>query len=252
MRGTGKMEMESGVKKWIMMGSVLAVASGAAAKQVTLAFDEAGNYEAGAFTNGANRGYGFGAWQLSNQPAELGDSTAGGGGDINSTNGVSFRFMGDGTNGWCNDRRDLAAALRTGDVARFVLAYNWNGGGRGVDLYCATGQFANLIHIEDGKTFRINGQTVSTVWAPQAVVEVEIAQETNGIRVGVVRTANGVEDLNVVTNVFHAEPVTGLGFYCGGYTCAPADNPNYALFANDLQVEGDRPGVTNVAVIVNS
>ena len=238
--------------KWIAMGAVLAVASGAAAKQVTLAFDEAGNYEAGAFTNGANRSFGFGAWALTNQPADLGDSTAGGGGDVNSTNGVSFRFMGDGTNGWCNGRRDFAAALRTGDVARFVFAYNWSGGGRGVDLYCATGKFANLIHIEDGNTFRINGQTVSAVWAPQAIMEVEIAQETNGIRVGVVRTANGVEDLNVATNVPLATPVTGLGFYCGGYSCAPAENPNYALFANDLRIEGDRPAVTNVAVIATN
>ncbi|NCC93545.1 MAG: formylglycine-generating enzyme family protein, partial [Opitutae bacterium] len=160
--------------------------------------------------------------------------------------------MGDGTNGWCNGRRDFAAALRTGDVARFVFAYNWNGGGRGVDLFCATGKFANLIHIADGDVFQVNGQTVSTDWAPQAVVAVEIAQETNGIRVGVVRTANGVEDLNVATNILHATPVTGLGFYCGGYSCAPAENPNYALFVNDLRIEGDRPAVTNAGAVATN
>ena len=221
----------------------------------TLAYDEGGNYEAGAFTNGANRGFGFRAWAFTNQSPELGDSTAGGGGDVNSTNGVSFRFMGDGTNGWCNGRRDFAAALRTGDVARFVLAYNWNGGGRGVDLFCATGKFANLIHVTDGDVFQVNGQTVSTLWAPQAVVAVEIAQETNGIRVGVVRTANGVEDLNVATNILHEEPLAGLGFYCGGYSCAEAENPNYALFANDLEIVGEPvvpPAVTNAATVANS
>ncbi len=233
-------------RQWVMgailAAAVLGLASGAAAVPATLAYDEAGNYEAGAFTNGANRGAGFGAWQLSNWPAELGDSTAGGGGDVNSTNGVSFRFMGDGTNGWCNGRRDFAVALRTGDVARFVFAYNWNGGGRGVDLFCATGQFANLIHVMEGDTFQVNGQTASTAWAPQAVVAVEkILQETNGIRVSVVRTANGVENLNVVTNILHAEPVTGLGFYCGGYACVEAENPNYALFVNDLRIAGDLP-----------
>ena len=233
----------------ILAAAVLGLANIASAKQVTLALDGAGNYEAGAFTNGANRGFGFGAWALTNQPAELGDSMAGGGGDVNSTNGVSFRFMGDGTNGWCNGRRDFAAALRPGDSLGFVFAYNWSGGGRGVDLYCATGKFANLIHISDGNVFQVNGETVSVVWAQQAVVVVEIRQETNGIQVGVVRTANGVEDLNVATNILHAESVIGIGFYCGGYSCVPAENPNYALFANDLWIEGERPGVTNVAEI---
>ena len=235
------------MKRWFAMGAVLAMASGAAAVPTTLAYDEAGNYEAGTFTNGANRGFGFGAWALTNQPADLGDSTAGGGGDVNSTNGASFRFMGDGTNGWCNGRRDFAAALQPGDAASFVFAYNWNGGGRGVDLHCATGQFANLIHIADGNTFQVNGETVSSIWAPQAVVTVEIQQETNGIHVSVVRMTNGVEDLNYETNILHAEPLTGLGFYCGGYTCAPADNPNYALFANDLRIIGEPPATIAAA-----
>lgn len=242
------------MERWIAIGAaVLGLVNGAAAIPVTRAFDEAGNYEAGMFTNGANRGFGFGAWALTNQPADLGDSTAGGGGDVNSTNGASFRFMGDGTNGWCNGRRDFAAALRPGDVASFVFAYNWNDGGRGVDVYCATGKFANLIHIADGNTFQVNGETVSSVWAQQAVVAVEIAQETNGIHVSVVRTSNGVEDLNVVTNVLHAEPLTGLGFYCGGYSCAPADNPNYALYVNDLRIVGEPPpGIAAAGIAVNN
>ena len=236
------------MKRWLAMGAaVLAMASGAAAVPTTLANDEAGNYEAGAFTNGVNRGSGFGVWALTNQPAELGDSMAGGGGDVNSTNGMSFRFMGDGTNGWCNGRRDFAAALQPGDAASFVFAYNWNGGGRGVDLFCATGKFVNIIHITDIDVFQVNGETVSTVWAPQAVVTVEIQQETNGIHVSVVRMTNGVEDLNYETNILHAEPLTGLGFYCGGYTCAPADNPNYALFANDLRIIGEPPATIAAA-----
>jgi formylglycine-generating enzyme required for sulfatase activity len=121
-----------------------------------------------------------------------------------------------------------------------------------VDLFCATGQFANLIHIADGNTFQVNGETVSSVWAPQAVVTVEIVQETNGIQVRVVRTTNGVEDLNVSTNILQTMPLTGLGFYCGGYSCAPADNPNYALFVNNLRIEGDRPGVTNAGMAANN
>ena len=237
------------MKKWMVLGVALAVASGAAAGQMTLAFDGAGNYGEGAFTNGANQGFGFGAWQLTNEPAGLGDATVGGGGDVNSTNGVSFRFMGDGAGGRCNGRRDFDAVLRTGDVARFVFAYNWNGGGRGVDLFCATGQFANLVHITDGDVFQVNGQTVSTVRAERAVVKVELLQEATGIRASVVRMTNGVEDLNVVMNILHAEPLAGLGFYCGGYSCAPDENPNYALFVNDLWLEGDRVVVTHAGTV---
>jgi len=39
------------------------------------------------------------------------------------------------------------------------------------------------------------------------------------------------------------------------YSCAPAENPNYALFANDLEIVGEPvvpPTVTNVATVANS
>ena len=222
----------------ILVGT-LAWAGAAAGATNTIAYDEAGNYTPATFVNGANRGFGFGAWDLWNVPATLGDSTAGGGGNLNSTNGYSFRFMGDGSGGWCNGRRNFAGALQTGDVVSFTFTYNWDGGGRGVDVFSAGGQFANLIDVSPGDTFKVNGQTISTQWSPGAVVAVDITQLADGIRVHLTRTTNGTENLNYTTNILHGEPATGFSLYCGGYSCAPADNVNYAIFMNDIAVVGE-------------
>ncbi len=206
-----------------------------------IAYDEAGNYTPATFTNMSNLGYGFGAWDLWNTPAELGDSTAGGGGNLNSTNGYSFRFMGDGANGWCNGKRNFAGDLNVGDVLSFTFTYNWDGGGRGVDVFCSTGQFANLINVINPDTFQVNGTTISTTYSPGAVVDVKITQLADGIQMNLSRSVGGVENLNYSTNILNPEPASGVSIYCGGYSCAPADNVNYAIFMNDLTIRGVPP-----------
>ncbi|MGD9782864.1 MAG: hypothetical protein AB7V14_12060 [Kiritimatiellia bacterium] len=222
---------------------MLALAGAAMGATNTIAYDEAGNYTPATFVNGANLGTGFGAWDLWNNPATLGDSTAGGGGNLNSTNGYSFRFMSDGTtnapNSWCNGKRNFDGALQNGDVLSFTFTYNWDGGGRGVDIFSASGQFANLIDVSPGNTFKVNGQTLSTDWSPGAVVNVEITQQADGIQMHLTRTTNGTENLNYTTNILNPEPATGFSLYCGGYTSSETDNPNYAIYMNDIQIVGE-------------
>lgn len=218
---------------------MLALAGPAAGAPEQLAHDEAGNYTVSTFTNQSNLGTGYGAWDLWNTPASLGDSTAGGGGDLNSTNGYSFRFMGDGAGGWCNGRRNLSGALQAGDVLSFTFTYNWDGGGRGVDIFSATGQFANVIDVSGGNTFKVNGTTISTEWSPGAVVSVQITQQADGIQVHLTRATNGTENLNYTTNILNAAPATGFSLYCGGYSCLPIDNVNYAIFMNDIEITGE-------------
>ena len=207
-----------------------------------LAADHSGNYAPETFVNGANLGTGFGVWDFWNQPAALGDSTAGGGGDLNDTNGVAFRFMGDGTNGYCNARRNFAEALKSGDVFSFTFTYNWVGGNRGVDIYSGNQeQFANLINVGAGNAFGVNGAVISTDYTPGAVVYVEIAQKADGIEVYLTRATNGVVNLAYTTNVAHGAGATSIAMYCGGYSCAPADNVNYAIFMNVLRIAGVEP-----------
>ena len=207
-----------------------------------LAADHSGNYAPETFVDGANLGFGFGAWDFWNTPASLGDSTAGGGGDLNDTNGVAFRFMGDGAGGYCNARRDLAEALKPGDVMSFTFTYNWVGGGRGVDVFSAGGQFANLINVGEGNAFSVNGTVISTDYVPGAVVYVEIAQKADGIEVYLTRAAGGGVNLAYVTNVVHGEGATGVSMYCGGYVADPIENNvNFAIFMNALRVVGAAP-----------
>lgn len=209
-----------------------------------LAEDEAGNYTPATFINGANLGTGFGVWDFWNTNATLGDSTAGGGGNLNSTNGYSFRFMSGGTGAadWCNARRNLDGALQVGDVLTFTFTYNWCGGQRGVDISSGNQeQFANLIDVSQNDTFKVNGTVVSTNYSPGAVVTVKITQQAGGIEVYLTRSVTGTVNLAYTTNIVHANPATSIAMYCGGYSSSVTDNPNYAIYMNDLMVRGEPP-----------
>ncbi len=209
-----------------------------------LAEDDAGNYTPATFINGANLGTGFGVWDLWNTAATLGDSTAGGGGDLNSTNGYSFRFMSGGTGetDWCNARRNFDGALQVGDVLTFTFTYNWCGGQRGVDISSGNQeQFANLIDVSQNDTFKVNGTVVSTNYSPGAVVSVKITQQADGIEVYLTRSVDGTINLAYTTNIVHANPATGVAMYCGGYSSSETDNPNYAMYMNDLMIRGEAP-----------
>lgn len=238
--------------------NILTAVAGIAASPEILARDDAGNYEAGSFTNGANRGYGFSDWDCWNDAAKLGDSTTGGGGDINSTNGLSFRFMGDANGSWCNARRNFASPLQVGDVLSFVFTYNWDGGGRGVDIFSGVGeQFANLIHVMNGDIFQVNGTTISTDYSPGAVVEVTITQLADGIQMDLVRSVTSVPNLTYSTNITHGALATGISMYCGGH---PDNRPdvnlvNYAIFMNNLQIIGVPvfpPALTNASSLISN
>ncbi len=208
-----------------------------------LADDEAGNYTPATFVNGANLGTGFGTWDFWNTASTLGDSTAGGGGNLNSTNGYSFRFMSTGdSNVWCNARRNFDGALQVGDVLTFTFTYNWCGGQRGVDISSGNQeQFANLIDVSQNDTFKVNGTTVSTVYSPGAVVTVKITQQAGGIEVYLTRSVTGTVNLAYTTNIVHANPATSIAMYCGGYSSTETDNPNYAIYMNDLMIRGEAP-----------
>jgi hypothetical protein len=133
-----------------------------------LAADHSGNYTPETFVNGANLGTGFGVWDFWNLPATLGDSTAGGGGDLNDTNGVSFRFMGDGTNGYCNARRNFAEALKAGTCsASRSPTTGWRQPRRG---HLLAQNSSPTDQRRRGNAFGVNGAVISTEYTPGAVV----------------------------------------------------------------------------------
>lgn len=208
-----------------------------------LAADHSGNYTPATFVNGANLGTGFGAWDFWNRDADLFDSTAGGGGDLNDTNAVAFRFMGDGAYGYCNARRNFAEALKPGDVFSFTFTYNWVGGNRGVDVYSGSQEkFANLINVGAGDAFSVNETVISREYTPGAVVYMEIAQKADGIEVYLTRAVGGTVNLAYTTNIVHGAGATSIAMYCGGYVADPIENNvNFAIFMNVLRIVGAEP-----------
>lgn len=244
-------------RKWLGLALATAMACAGAATQSAadvLAEDSAANYTAETFVSGANLGSGFGAWEFWNAAPTLADSTAGVCGDINSENGVSFRFAQDGVEdhwGYCNGYRGFDA-LNPGDVLTFRFTCAYCGGNRGLDLFANGGhddsdKIANVINLSGDNEYSVNGVVIANNWAPHAVSEVTVSQLEDGIEIAIKRTSTeeGVEDLEYSTKVETSSKLTGIGLYAGGWDWNDgADVENYAFYVNDLKIEGIPPADT--------
>ncbi|HMO98113.1 MAG TPA: hypothetical protein PKE26_03290 [Kiritimatiellia bacterium] len=228
-------------KQWLvagLMGCFSLFAS--TAQAASAASDDAGNYSPGTFINGANEGSGFAPWEFqlgTGAQIDLEDSTVGTG-DINSGNGYSFMVYGgdDGFGGSYADlTRPFGSALVPGDVFSFTMAYNWNGGIRGMALLRAGGELMYLQYRGGNELaygFAGGPDTViSTDYLADAVLEVSIEQLA-GNALSVTLSRNDGFTTNLVSGPL-AGPATGIKFYNGGHM---ADNLNYALFVNDLEI----------------
>jgi len=212
----------------LAVGSPVAMAANSGA-------DEAGNYGAGTFTNGANLGTGFGAWEFNagaSATVDLADSTSGSG-DINSTNDLSFRFYG-GTNGsYAEAIRSFNAPLAEGDTISATIAYNWGGGARGVNLLDASnGELMNVNFSDDNLSYgfanQAGGVADSTYISTASVVVV--VEQLAGNQLLLTLTRNDGFTTNYTSTAL-TTPAAKIKFYNGGHA---GDNVNYALFANDL------------------
>lgn len=204
------------------------------------AHDHAGNYgdAPSNFVHGANQGRGFEPWQIitaGSAVADLFTSTAGSG-NIDSANGLSFRFFGGSGGTYVEAIRPFAAPLRSGDVFRVTLAYNWNGGARGV----------NVLAFDDYELFNVNfgpgdvlsfkwgnasPVNVSTYWSPTTVLHVAVEQLAGSqLRVELRRNDGFVTNF---TSSGLPAPAAKVKFYNGGH---PGDNVRYALFVNHLSI----------------
>ena len=244
-------------RKWLGLALAAVMACAGAATQSTadvLAEDSAANYTAETFVSGANLGSGFGAWEFWNAAPILADSTAGVCGDINSENGVSFRFAQDGVDdhwGYCNGYRGFDA-LNPGDVLTFRFTCAYCGGNRGLDLFANGGhsdddKIANVINLSGDNEYSVNGVVIANNWAPHAVSEVTVSQLEDGIEIAIKRTSTeeGVEDLEYSTKVETSSRLTGIGLYAGGWDWNDGvDVENYAFYVNDLKIEGVPPADT--------
>jgi len=200
--------------------------------------DQAGNYTPITFTNLANGGTGFMPWQFSigaNASLDL-TSSATNSGDINSTNDLSFRFYG-GTNfTYAEATRDFNAPLSVDDEFRVRIAYNFNGGARGLNILNTSG--AELLNINYGGADTLSlqfagsaGVVVRTDYVSTAVVEV-VVRQLPGLQLDVTLTRNDGYSTNLVSSGL-SSAAAKVKFYNGGHE---GNNANFALFVNDLLI----------------
>jgi hypothetical protein len=201
--------------------------------------DMAGNYLVGStISNGANEGVGFKPWQISlgsGSSASMANSTEATG-DINSTNNAAFRFFGGVGGTYVDAIRPFASPLQSGDVFRVKIAYNWNGGSRGLNILATNNQVLATVNFGSGDTLGFKwgnstSQELSSAYMPTTTVEVAITQlSATQLVASLSRNDGFTANLTSTGSLPRAAKVK---FYNGGH---PADNVNYALYANDLLI----------------
>jgi len=225
-------------KRWLLAACLGLATISSPAVAASAGSDNAGNYTALTFIDGANEGTGFGAWSFglgAGAQVTVEDSTLATA-NINSTNDLSFMVYG-GTGGtYADATRPFGSALNAGDTFSCVMAYNWNGGIRGLAINRAGGE---LMYIQyrggDELAYGFSGgpdTVIDTTYSATASVTVVIEQLA-GNALDVTITRNDGFTTNFVSGAL-AGPATGVKFYNGGHD---GDNLNYALFVNNLDIE---------------
>lgn len=124
------------------------------------ASDEASAYGS-SWSNGSNFGYGFGAWDLSDNNNDgsaifagsfIGDSTAGAG-DINTGTNQSFGLYANPGTAYMNAIRGFSSILVANDRFTAQLALNYNNGNKGLVLRSGTEE---VVGFNVGNTTEIN------------------------------------------------------------------------------------------------
>ncbi|HMO05502.1 MAG TPA: hypothetical protein PKC67_03600 [Kiritimatiellia bacterium] len=229
--------MQTLMRKMGYLAMVVGLAAVSTVQAAGAGADDAGNYGAGAFTNGSNLGSGFGAWEFNvgdGALVDLADSTSGTG-NINSTNGVSFRFYGGSSGSYGEATRAFNAALAQGDIFSATIAYNWGGGARGINILDASNnELLNINFSDDNLSYTFSGAlgvVVSSTYSDTASVSVVVGQLA-GNQLGLTLTRNDGFTTSAVSTTLSA-PAAKVKFYNGGHL---GDNINYALFANNLVI----------------
>jgi len=193
----------------------------------TMGTDNATNYSTDGFTNGANAGTGFQAWNISSSGSGgtfLGDSTSGNCGNINTDSGSltqSFGMWGNpGAGNAINCNRKFAGgALSVGQKFSAKLGVNWRNGNKGIDILSGNQMIFNFNVGGDDYTYNPTNATATTLgWAYSAnsVIDVVIEQKAGSVlNIDLTRgTDNFNQDFTLTGNAdeFKLYCFLGLGF----------------------------------------
>ena len=230
---------------------VLALASSMLA--ATMGTDDAGNYAAGGFTNGANQGTGFQAWNIYTEGSGgtwLGDSTAAGGGDIN-TSGQSFAMWGnpDGGNYVHCYRKFAGGELSSGQKFSIKLGVNWRNGNKGIDVLSGGTKIFNVNVGGDDYTYSPSNHTATSLgwdWAGDSIIDVIIEQKSgNVLNVSLTRATDSFsQDFTLSGNADEIQ------LYCGGTDTSGDQNSFYANSLSIIPEPGILGGLLILAVFI--
>jgi hypothetical protein len=204
----------------------------------TAGSDNAANYASGSFTNGANQGTGFQAWNIFAENSGgtfLGDSTVGCG-DIN-TSGQSFGMWGNvgGANYIHCYRKFAGGALTEGQKFTCRLAVNWRNGNKGIDILGGGSVIFNINVGGDNYTYHpTNAANISFGWGwgEKSILNCTFEQRAgNVLSVMVQRTSGSITD-NFAAAFSLPSSADEFQWYCGATDAG--DNNN--LYGNSLVI----------------
>jgi hypothetical protein len=156
------------MKKTLLAGAACLAITSSAFAQVTNAFDFGGNYGSG-WTNGANGGFGFGAWNFTiNQGTGasgtfIGDP-AGAGISGMPTNSFGLYANAQGSGATVTAARALSSALAVGETFSLQWGINFDGdnginGNKGFNLFIGTN---NVVNVNNGGNADIQFNSINT------------------------------------------------------------------------------------------
>ena len=224
-----------------LLAALLAVFSINTTHAAVLGIESASNYTSATWTEGA--GSSVGTWYFQNDTAavtQIADSSQGGRTSIGTD---AFNFVPGNTafnqfaNGWFVLN---GGGLIAGQTLSVDANYLWNGGNRGVEFMSGNAAVFRLQHVwSDPITFAGTGLTDTQVLANgyQQALTYSVDQ-LDQLSVQVSAYLYGSSSALFTQTVAVPDYITGIHFYAGDVTTTTADQPNYGLFVNNIEVSG--------------
>ena len=224
-----------------LLAALLAIFSINTTHAAVLGIESASNYTSATWTEGA--GSSVGTWYFQNDTAavtQIADSSQGGRTSIGTD---AFNFVPGNTafnqfaNGWFVLN---GGGLIAGQTLSVDANYLWNGGNRGVEFMSGNAAVFRLQHVwSDPITFAGTGLTDAQVLANgyQQALTYSVDQ-LDQLSVQVSAYLYGSSSALFTQTVAVPDYITGIHFYAGDVTTTTADQPNYGLFVNNIEVSG--------------
>jgi hypothetical protein len=236
-----------------LLAALLAIFSLNTTHAAVLGVETGSNYAPGTWIEGASSS--VGTWYFVNDTSaisQIGDSSQGGRTSIGTD---AFNFVPGNTawnqfaNGWFVLN---GGGLVAGQTLSVDANYLWNGGNRGVEFMSGNTAVFRLQQVwSDAISFAGTGITQTDVLANayQQALTYSVDQ-LDQLTVQVTAYLYGNANALFTQTVAVPDYITGIHFYAGDIQTTVADQPNYGLFVNNIEVSGiPEPSASSMLVV---